>query len=198
MTRYYDDGVLQASMVFDSSGIRSFATLFYKNGKKAAEGWYLNQEKDSVWTYYSEYDGTVRIREPYQEGKLNGKASSYYPDGAVSEEVNWKAGEKQGEWNQYYTDGSLRLKARYENDDLNGLYQVFYADSTPKVSGNYLDNNSHGLWDFYDETGSVIYSIEYEHGRALDQEKYLRMMQDSLERFQDLPDPGMMDQYEQF
>lgn len=198
MVRYYDNGAIQARMAFDSSGTRSYATLFYKNGKKAAEGWYLNQEKDSVWTYFSEFDGTVRIREPYLEGKLDGKASSYYPDGAVSEEVTWKEGQKHGEWNQYYTDGSLRLKSRYENDSLHGLYQVFYPDSTPKVSGTYLENKSQGKWDFFDETGSVVYSIEYEDGLALDQEKYLQLMQDTLARFQDLPDPGMMDQIEQF
>lgn len=195
MVRYYENGAVQARMQFDSSGLRSYATLYYKNSRKAAEGWYVNQEKDSVWTYFSEFDGTVRIREPYLEGKLEGNVNRYYPGGEVSEEVAWKQGQKHGDWNQYYTDGSLRLKSSYKNDSLNGLYRVYYPDSTLKVSGTYLDNQSHGMWDFYDETGSVVYSIEYEHGRALDQEKYLQLMQDTLAGFQNLPDPDTMDQY---
>jgi antitoxin component YwqK of YwqJK toxin-antitoxin module len=198
MIRYYENGAVQARMDFDSTGMRSYTTLYYQNGSKAAEGWYLNQEKDSVWTYFSEFDGTVRIREPYLGGKLEGNVNRYYPTGEVSEEVSWKEGQKHGDWNQYYTDGSLRLRSRYENDSLNGLYQVYYPDSTLKVSGTYLDNLSHGTWDFYDEEGSVAYSIEYEHGVALDQEKYLQLMQDTLARFQNLPDPDTVEQLDQF
>jgi antitoxin component YwqK of YwqJK toxin-antitoxin module len=191
MVRYYENGAVQARMFFDPGTDRSFATLFYQNGQKAAEGRYMKQEKDSVWTYYSEFDGTIRIREPYRLGKLDGTVSSYYPDGAVSEEVQWKDHRREGAWKQYYTDGSLRLESRYENDSLNGPYQVFYPDSTLKVSGTYLNNRSHGIWDFYNESGSVAYSIRYEHGMPLDQEKYLQLMSDSLERFQNLPDPGI-------
>jgi len=198
MVRYYENGAVQARMEFDSSGIRSFAILYYKNGSKAAEGWYLNQEKDSVWTYFSEFDGTVRIREPYLQGKLEGNVSRYYPTGEVSEEVAWKGHRKEGAWKQYYTDGSLRLEGAYRNDSLNGPYRVYYPDSTLKVKGTYLENVSHGTWDFYDDQGSVAYSIEYEHGLAIDQEKYLQLMQDSLERFQNLPDPDTVERLDQF
>jgi antitoxin component YwqK of YwqJK toxin-antitoxin module len=190
MVRYYENGAVQARMLFDPETDRSFATFFYENGRKAAEGTYVNQEKDSVWTYYSEFDGTIRIREPYQQGKLEGTVSNYYPDGAVSEEVHWKNHQREGAWKQYYTDGSLRLESKYENDSLNGPYRVYYPNSTLEVSGTYLNNRSHGTWDFYDESGSVAYSIRYEHGLPLDQEKYLQLMNDSLERFQNLPDPG--------
>jgi antitoxin component YwqK of YwqJK toxin-antitoxin module len=198
MVRYYDNGAVQARMMFDSTGTRSFTILYYKNGSKAAEGWYLNQKKDSVWTYFSEFDGTVRIREPYQRGKLEGNVSRYYPTGEVSEEVAWKGNRKQGAWKQYYTDGSLRLESNYENDSLNGPYRVFYPDSTLKVSGTYLGNQSNGTWDYYDDQGSVAFSIEYEYGRAVDQEKYLQLMQDTLARFQNLPDPDTQEQLDQF
>ncbi len=80
--------------------------LYYKNGKPAAEGWYVNQEKDSVWTYYSEFDGSVRIREEYLAGKLDGKVKSYYASGEISEEVEWKQDVKEGSWMQYYENGT--------------------------------------------------------------------------------------------
>ena len=69
--------------------------LYYESGKAAAEGIYVNQVKDSVWTYYSEFDGSVRIRETYREGKLEGMSKHYYPGGEISEEVHWKQDKNQ-------------------------------------------------------------------------------------------------------
>ncbi len=189
MVRYYESGSVRARMMFESQEAKSFTRLFYKNGKQAAEGWHVNKAKDSVWTYFSEFDGTVRIREPYQNGILNGMVRSYYSNGIVSEEVSWKQNTKNGLWKQYYQNGSMRLKSWYENDLLNGSYEVFFADSTIKVRGNYLDNLKNETWSFYDETGSEAYTIEYLLGRAVDQEKYQQLMQDSLKRFEMIAEP---------
>jgi len=130
MIRYYESGAIRARMMFDSLEDRSFAKLYYKNGKQAAEGWYENKVKDSVWNYFSEFDGTVRIREPYWNGKLHGMVRSYYPSGQVSEEVSWLQNKKDGAWRQFYTDGSLRLESWYRDDMLHGSYELFYADNT--------------------------------------------------------------------
>jgi len=199
MVRYYENGAIQARMNFDTLEDRSYTELYYENGKKAAQGWYMNKEKDSVWTYFSEFDGTVRIREPYLNGKLHGTAISYYPSGEVSEEIEWNQDLKEGPWKQYYVDGALRLESAYESDRLQGPYRVFYPDSTLKVHGTYLDNRSHGTWDFYDESGSVAYSVEYKNGIPVDQERYLQLMQDTLKRFQDLdlPEPDPAEQFQQ-
>lgn len=189
MIRYYESGAVRARMDFDSLEDKSFTRLYYKNGKPAAEGWHVKKAKDSVWTYFSEFDETVRIRESYQDGSLHGLVRSYYSSGVVSEEVNWQDNLKAGPWKQYYEDGSLRLECRYEKDQLNGDYEVFYADSTIKVSGAYLDNLSHGTWSFFDETGSEVYSIEYVNGQAVDNEKYLQLMEDSLKQFELISEP---------
>ncbi|HDS06931.1 MAG TPA: hypothetical protein ENO05_04825, partial [Bacteroides sp.] len=137
MTRYYESGIKSAEMYFDTARGRCFTRMFHENGKLAAEGWFVNREKDSVWTYYSEYDGSVRIREPYEDGGLNGTVKNYYPDGGISEEIHWEGDKKEGDWKQYYEDGSLRLSGSYEDDLLNGGYAVFYPDSTLKIKGIY-------------------------------------------------------------
>ena len=85
MLRYYENGALRARIIFDKEGSRSYAYLYYSNRKPAAEGIYVDQQKDSIWTYYSEFDGSVRIREPYEKGLLHGISQSYYPGGEVSE-----------------------------------------------------------------------------------------------------------------
>lgn len=179
MVRYYEDGAVRARMMFDSIEDRSYTTLFYKSGKPAAEGWYVNKLKDSVWTYYSEFDGTVRLREPYKKGDLHGVRKSFYPGGSVSEEVTWVENKKNGKWKQYYEDGSLRLESSYKDDKLNGLYQLFFPDSTVKIKGMFLDDVSHGVWSYYNEGGSEAYSLEYQNGQPVDMDKYLEFMRDS-------------------
>lgn len=180
MLRYYDNGALRARMIIEPDGKRSCVYLFYSNGKAAAEGIYVDQLKDSVWTYFSEDDGSVRIRESYVLGKLQGTSKSYYPDGNISEEVDWNDNIKHGTWKQYYSNGNTRLSGQYENGKLQGSYEVYYSDGTMEISGSYLDDRSHGTWSFYDESGTEVYSIVYENGSPADREKYEMWIQDSL------------------
>lgn len=186
MIRYYDNKAVRAKMVFHPTEDRSAVALFYKSGKKTAEGIYVGQLKDSVWTYYSEYDGTVRMREGYRLGKLHGKAIRYYPAGGISEEVRWEQGSREGPWNQYFEDGSIRLNGFYRNNMLNGPYQVYFSKNTLMMSGLYLDDQSQGTWLYYDDSGKLLYSLDYENGRPVDQEKYLEIMKDTLLNFDTL------------
>jgi len=194
MIRYYDNGAVRARMMFDAAGDRSYARLYYKGGKPAAEGWYVEKAKDSVWTYYSEFDGSVRIREPYKQGKLNGKVYSYYPSGEVSEEVNWDMQLRQGDWKQYYTNRATRLHGSYLDDQLHGSYKIYYSDGTLKIAGEYLANLSHGTWSYYDESGEEVYSLEYLAGSPVDQEKYEQWINDSLSKYEVIAEPESIQQ----
>jgi antitoxin component YwqK of YwqJK toxin-antitoxin module len=195
MIRYYENGVVRARMMFDGTGDKSYARLFYQGGKPAAEGWYVDKAKDSVWTYYSEFDGSIRIREPYDQGKLNGRVCSYYPSGEVSEEVSWEMQLKQGDWKQYYEDGAIRLHGNYQDDQLHGSYKIFYPDGVTKISGEYLDNQSHGTWSYFDETGDEVYSLEYVSGRPVDQEQYEQWINDSLSKYEVIVEPESIQQF---
>jgi antitoxin component YwqK of YwqJK toxin-antitoxin module len=194
MVRYYENGAVKARMIFQPGSDRSLARLFFNNGKPAAEGWYVAQIKDSVWTYYSEFDGSVRIREPYLEGMLEGVARSYYPDGKISEEVAWKQNMKEGPWNQYYQNGIRRLSGHYKNGLLNGSYEVYFSNNSIEIRGTYLDNKSHGTWYYYNESGEEIYSLEYLNGTPVDLEKYDLWIQDSLKKYEDVIIPDSFQQ----
>jgi antitoxin component YwqK of YwqJK toxin-antitoxin module len=189
MVRYHDNGVVKARMIFDPGGKKSQARLFFKSGKPAAEGLYVNQVKDSVWTYYSEYDGSVRIRESYLDGKLEGVTRRYYPSGEISEEVEWKQNVKDGPWKQYYENGAPRLSGTYKNGLLQGLYEVYFSNKAIKIRGTYVENKSHGTWSFYNEKGEEIYSLEYINGVPADMEKYESWIQDTLMKYENVSEP---------
>ena len=184
MIRYYEKGGIRALMQFEADGSRSFTQLYYENGKLAAEGLFVNQVKDSVWTYYSDFDGSVRIREVYLEGKLEGMSQSYYPSGEISEEVKWKQNEKDGSWKQYYTNGVQRLSAHHEKGQLQGSYELYFSTGHIKIRGTYLNNRSHGTWRFYDENEKEIIALEYVNGTPADWEKYNNWVNDSLKKYE--------------
>jgi len=194
MIRYYEKGAVKARMIFEPGTERTHVLLFYENGKLSAEGLYLNQAKDSVWNYYSEFDGTVRIKESYRDGKLDGMTRKYYPGGEISEEVEWKQGMKEGLWKQYYENGVTRLSGTYKNNLLNGAYEVYFTNSTIKIRGNYLENKSNGTWRYYDDAGNEIYSLEYVNGTPADQEKYDKLLQDTLKKYQIVSEPELLQQ----
>ncbi len=194
IVRYYENGAVKARMIFEPGGGRSQTRLFYRSGKPAAEGWYVKQVKDSVWTYYSEFDGSVRIREPYLDGKLEGVVRSYYPSGEISEEVEWKQNAKDGSWNQYYKNGAPRLSGHFKNGLLQGSYEVYFSNSTIKIRGSYLKNKSHGTWRYYNETGEEIYALEYQNGAPSDREKYELWIQDSLKKYIVVTEPESLQQ----
>ena len=189
MIRYYDSGAIRAKMDFDAQGKRSYAELYYKGGKKAAEGIYESQDKDSVWTYYSEFDGTLRMRETYAGGKLHGASYNYYPSGEVSEEVHWDTNSREGPWIQYFEGGGIRLKSAYQNNLLNGFHEVYFTDKMLMMSGIYVNGHSEGTWSYFDEEGELLYTLEYKNGRPVDEEKYMKLMQDTLLKYDTIEAP---------
>lgn len=189
MIRYYDTGAIRAKMTFDPTLDRSQAELYYKGGKKAAEGVYQGKEKDGEWTYYSEFDGTVRMRESYASGKLHGTSYRYYPSGDVSEEVLWEMDSREGPWLQYFEGGKIRLRSSFENNMLNGTYEVFFSEELLMMSGTYVDDKSEGTWSYFDEDGEIMYTLEYKDGQPVDHEKYMKLMQDTLLRYDTIETP---------
>jgi antitoxin component YwqK of YwqJK toxin-antitoxin module len=181
MVRYDDSGRVTARMMFDSTSNRCYTRLFHQGGKLAAEGWHVEQQKDSVWTYYSAYDGTVRMREDYQAGELHGKVYRYYPGGGVSEETNWTGNLREGEWMQFYENGNPRLRGHYIGNLLQGPYTVWYPDSIQMISGQYRMNRTEGTWSYFDESGKLMHSIEYKNGRPVDKEAYEKLMIETMD-----------------
>jgi len=195
MIRYYENGSVRARMHFDSTGTRCYTQMLYPSGKIAALGWYLNQQKDSTWTYYSPVDGSVRIREPYQDGKLQGKVRNYYPSGRVSEEIGWDNNVKQGDWKQYYKNGVPRLSSHYENDLLNGSYEVYFGNGKIKIRGEHLKGKINGTWSYFDEAGKELVSHEFLNGIPVDSEGYYQWVHDSLEKYQNISIPETIPQF---
>jgi antitoxin component YwqK of YwqJK toxin-antitoxin module len=152
---FYPDGKLKTLSVISDSGRLSKTVSYYQNGKKMAEGIYRSGRKDSLWRFYSEYDGNLSAEEFYKEGKKDGLSKNYYPGQGVSEILHWKNGLKDGEWTGYYTDGSIKLNGFYKGDEKEGVFKTFYASGSVMSIGLYSDGHAQGTWSYYNPKGSL-------------------------------------------
>jgi len=164
---YYPEGSLKAISVISGKGTYAHATTYFRNGKKNAEGNYLNEKRDSTWRFYSEVDATLVSEEFYKEGKKEGKSINYYPGEGKAEMITWKNGIKEGPWETYFPDGKLKLKCAYRNDQKNGPLQAFFPSGRIMLSGQYLNGNALGTWIYYKEKGGIIRQEMYDKGRLV-------------------------------
>ena len=153
--RFYDDGSLQAIIKYRSPS-ENYATLYYPEiDAKIAEGKYIDQERDSVWTFYSE-EGILTSKETYQNGEKEGLTEIFYADGSISERIMFKEDEKNGLWEQYFNNGQPKLRAQVINGvKYDGKYTTYYPDGMKLEEGKYVDGKKESSWYQFNEDGSV-------------------------------------------
>lgn len=168
--RYHTNGALKALMNFDLSGIKAYTKLYYNTGQIAAEGIFNQQKNDSTWIYYSAKKIPVFIIN-YKKGIKHGIAKRFSPEGYLLEETEWKNGQIDGLWKQFYSSGKEKLVINYKNNKRNGLIFRFYSSGGREITGSYNNDLRDGTWSFYEETGSLKFVIEYDNGKAINQEE---------------------------
>ncbi len=164
---FYPDGKLKMASAISAGGKRALTVSYFPSGKKMAEGRYLNEQRDSVWLFYGENTGALASREPYREGKIDGMARIYFPDGTLSEQQYYRMGVKDGLWEQYYSDGKLRLRSAFKAGEKSGAVKTFYNSGEVMMEGKYLQGHPEGEWTYYDPNGSVRKKEFYQKGILL-------------------------------
>lgn len=161
---YYPHDTVRATLFFRADGKTVSAKLFHLNGKRMAEGNYLEKEiKDSVWTYYDE-DGRLISREKYVAGKKQGPSTVYLPDGKVSEETQFKNGLENGPYIKYFDGLAVRSKGQYVNGKLEGKNTHYYPNGVEAAAGYYLNGGKNGVWVYKNQDGSIKEKELYKNG----------------------------------
>ncbi|MBG0782909.1 MAG: hypothetical protein H0S84_11630 [Bacteroidales bacterium] len=161
---YYDEaGRIKATNCFDPTGRKAYHQAFDSTGFKLAEGVYLNQKKDSIWTFYSAADSAVIARETYHNDIKQGLSVTYYPqNGQPAEERYYENGKLNGSWTKYFEDGTIMIQGYYENNMLHGPYTTYHPNGQVQTKGQYKNDLQHGVWDFFDENGNLINTEKYQ------------------------------------
>jgi antitoxin component YwqK of YwqJK toxin-antitoxin module len=178
-------------MVFTEGSDESDAQLFDEQGKLVASGKYAGQKKTGEWKYMA--NNQIISTEIYLNGKKNGTSKRYYKTGELLEEANWQDDRLHGNYRSYFQDGKPYLECKYAEGKRNGAFKTSFPNGELELDAFYTDDVRDKDWNYYDQTGKLLYTLKYELGNLLNPE-----VQDSLEKTKDgifstkesnIPDP---------
>jgi antitoxin component YwqK of YwqJK toxin-antitoxin module len=153
---YYPDGKLKTVSILSNKGKRAVTTSYFQNGRKMAAGNYLNEKKDSIWRFFSEFDSAVVSQESYVAGLIHGTSKVFFPEGGLSEVYHYVNGTRDGAWERYFPDGKLKLRGSYKAGEKAGRFQIFDDSGKTRLSGQYSQGHQDGTWTYFDEKGEVF------------------------------------------
>ena len=161
---YYKNGNKMLQGWYEDDVLNGPQTRWYPDGKVAEEGWYRNGDRDSIYRTYSE-KGLPASEMYYVNGKLEGEVKRWYDNGQVFQEGQYADGMMDGRWFVYYPSGVLASMADYR---MGTGKQTCYDESGYKcLEVSYFENEKHGKEVYYAPNGSVMKTIQYEHGKVV-------------------------------
>ena len=63
---------------------------------------------------------------PKKKPLKEGKEQSYYEDGKIKTETNWKDGKPDGLWKEWHENGQLKKEVNYKEGSRHGIYKEWY------------------------------------------------------------------------
>ncbi len=187
---YFDTDARKMSEVnFLKGGPVAYGKMFSVTGKLQAQGKYVNHEKDSLWTFFTE-DGLLLSQESYKNGKKDGKSVTYYPGTkSVSEISFYKNGLQDSTWTQYYNDGKKEAEGKYKKGNSEGKAVWYFSDGKVNIIGNYMHGVKDGNWVYYNSDGTVKGKETWKEGRLTSQAQVIK--KEDMDKHPDDPqDPG--------
>ena len=152
---YYPNGKLKSTSYF-MQGVHKVHTVMYdEQGNKAAEGNFIDQQKDSIWNYYNSA-GTVIQTEGYNKGKKEGAWRTYSNEtGTLLEEDFYRGGKRSGTCRTFFADGKISTRIDYIDGQMNGISETYYPGEQIFIRGIYHNGLKIKTWDTYDANGRI-------------------------------------------
>lgn len=139
----------------------------------------LFQFKDSLKVFYK--DDNLFLTGSYQNGKLNGKFSSFYRNGVKKMEFEYSSGSRTGIWESYSKNGNSIKKVLYKNNNeflleqrteqgeyivkngkgkfVDSIFMSISGSQKSKLIGNVKSGLPDGEWNFH--AANTNYGKEY-------------------------------------
>lgn len=151
---YFDAEQKKMSEVnFMNGGPITYGKMFGVAGKLQAQGKYVNQKKDSVWTFYTE-EGILLSREWYKNGEKNGRSETYHPfTRQIAELKFYKKNLQDSIWNTFYSDGKKQGEGTFKMGKNEGKAVWFFPDGRINIIGKYTRDLKDGIWIYYGGDG---------------------------------------------
>lgn len=112
------------------------------------------------------YPGSVvRSVTPYVQGREEGTARGWYPDGTPMYEREFVGGKREGTHRGWWSDGRLRFEYNFRNDLHQGTAREWYESGARFSEFNYDCGQEQGAQRTWDEDGRVRANYVVKDGR---------------------------------
>ncbi len=153
-TFYYDTGEKLSKGQIQNGNRQGQWISWNKNGSKQSDGFFVDNEPDSIWKWYNENGKVIKIGH-YKRGLEHGTWINYFDSGIVSDSVYFLDGRMYGLTKSYYPDGKLFMKGFYNRNEYDSTWEMYYENGKLKSFGNYRDGGVYGIWKLYYDTGKL-------------------------------------------
>lgn len=141
---------------FNKKGDVTEVTYFTNKGNIISRGKMMGKERIGEWITYHENSKVPMVKETYSDGKLNGKKTTYYSNGKITEELNFVNGLKEGSNIFYSPIGVVIKKLEYKDDKLHGPVTYYDGHGNLIIEGSYKDDKKNGPWKYYKDGKMVL------------------------------------------
>jgi len=166
---YYANNKKTVVMNYKNGYLDGEYSKFYPGGDLEIRGIYLKARKNGKWETFKS-DGVIKLTEVF-ENDSRIKTITYFTDGTVDRERNFKNGKEHGVDRQYVFEGGMKSEKNYSNGKQVGPQLQYYSSN----AGNYIQKsnyNEQGKLDgafseTYDEGGALKVKGQYKDGRKV-------------------------------
>lgn len=112
--------------------------------------------------YYS--NGKMHRKAYMSEDEITGSNFEYYPDETMKKRSYYENGRLNGEVSCVSVTGVKTIVENYKQDTLEGNFNSYYENGSPEAEGKYSKGMQTGIWKFYNPSGNLCASGEFEMG----------------------------------
>lgn len=169
-TYFATTGAVESIVDHYADGSAAHARHYHPNGRLMAEGRYVGQEKDSIWTYYGP-DGGKRSLETWVKGRQHGEQLTWFDDGTLAERITFANGVQEGFHEQFFPGGQVKHRGTYVRGVGDGIFTWYHPNGVKEIEGRMVNGDRDGIWYHFLDNGKVQVQLVYQQGRFVKDKK---------------------------
>lgn len=140
------------------------------------KGEFLRGKREGEWELYVLEDKSFKKLHfktvNYVNGKVEGQATYFFPNGKVAAKADYVNGEIDGEFVQYFENGDTWLVSNFSKSKVHGKRTMYYQSGAVRYEKNFVNDSLDGDVTYYYKNGKVQWTQEYKLGAEHGTYKY--------------------------
>lgn len=166
---YYENGKVEEKNHLKNGKLHGSMIKYFKNGNIESQRKYWKGELiDTCKTYYE--NGQLKLLQFFDLDtislKKSGSQINYYPSGKIEAEISFT--DNNAKLKRFYENGTLEEISTKINNKHHGQVKGYHENGNKKFEGVAKDGYFNGKFKYYDKSGKLDKTVNYDFGEPLD------------------------------